>query len=58
MKRILVSPLSRGLGHATRDLPRDVERARRMPGLAFHVDTEGNVRRLYDEVFAPILDTG
>jgi uncharacterized protein (TIGR00661 family) len=38
------------------DLPRDIERARRTAGLPFEADTRANVERLYDDLFAPVLD--
>jgi uncharacterized protein (TIGR00661 family) len=38
------------------DPARDVERAREALGFPFEVRTAENVRRLYDDLFAPILD--
>ncbi len=37
------------------DLPRDLERARQMTGIPFPADTQSDVERLYDELFAPLL---
>jgi len=38
------------------DLPRDVARAAEMPGAAVQADTQTNVERLYEDLFAPVLD--
>jgi uncharacterized protein (TIGR00661 family) len=38
------------------DLPRDIERARQMTGLPFTSNTQANVERLYQDLFAPVLD--
>ncbi len=38
------------------DLAADVEKARSYPGVPFETDTAANVERLYDELFAPVLD--
>ncbi|MBM4019864.1 MAG: hypothetical protein FJ288_16340, partial [Planctomycetes bacterium] len=38
------------------DLPADLEKARRMPGLPFTADTQANVERLYRDLFAPVLE--
>ena len=38
------------------DLVRDIERARQMSGLPFTSNTRANVERLYQDLFAPVLD--
>jgi UDP-N-acetylglucosamine transferase subunit ALG13 len=38
------------------DLPRDIARARQMAGPPFSADTRANVGRLYQDLFAPVLD--
>jgi hypothetical protein len=38
------------------DLPRDIELARQMTGVPFKTNTQGNLERLYNDLFAPILD--
>ncbi|KPJ73110.1 MAG: hypothetical protein AMS14_06790 [Planctomycetes bacterium DG_20] len=50
----------RGYFHAVSqyelDLPRDIDRARRFSGPPFTSDTRANVERLYEDLFAPVLD--
>ncbi len=50
----------RGYFHAVSqyelDLPRDIERARALPGATFGGETRANVERLYKDLFAPVLD--
>jgi len=38
------------------DLPRDIDKARQMTGPPFRSDTRANVERLYQDLFAPVLD--
>ena len=38
------------------DLPRDIEMARQMTGVPFKTNTQANLERLYNDLFAPVLD--
>ena len=46
------------VGQYDLDLPRDVQAARRLNGLPQRADTRAAVRRLYQDVFAPVLERG
>ncbi len=45
-----------GISQYELDLKRDLEKARKRPGFTFGTPTEENLERLYEDVFAPILD--